>query len=77
MAASYLIRTSKSTGAAAQLRKMDKRSKHQRVAGIYQLCPFGVETMVPFGKEAFGLVTELGGRLRAATGEPHSQYFLV
>ncbi len=35
MAVSYLSRTSKSAGAAAQFRELDKRSKYLSVAGIY------------------------------------------
>lgn len=77
MATSYLNSTSRSAGAAAQSRELLKRRKYAKVTDIYKFCPFGVETLGPFGEEALDLVKDLGSRLHVATREPRSKSFLV
>ena len=77
LAASYLNSTSRSPGAAAQSRELQKRRKYAIVTNMYKFCPFGVETLGPFGEDALDLVKDLGRRLRDATKEPRYQSFLV
>ena len=77
LAVSYLNRTSKSAGAAAQSRESEKRRKYAGVQDHYKFVPFGVQTLGPFGVEALALVKDLGRRIRMVTGEPRSESFLV
>jgi hypothetical protein len=77
LAASYLQTTSRQAGAAAKAAETKKHQKYRAVADQYQFCPFAVETLGPFGEDARTLTEDLGRRLRQATGEPRSRYFLV
>ena len=76
LAPSHLAKTSLAVGSAAQAAEANKRVKYAGLGSGYTFYPVAIETLGAWGKEAQGLVSELGGRLAALTGEPRSLTFL-
>ena len=76
LANSYLPSTSRTAGAAAAAAEVSKRRTYEGVSDLYQFCPVAVETLGPMGSDAHTLIRDLGGRLRAETGEHRSTSFL-
>ena len=56
--------------------KASKRLKYAGLGPGYSFHPVAIETLGAWGKDAQGLVSELGGRLAAVTGDPRSLAFL-
>ena len=63
-------------GSAAQAAEASKRLKYSGPGSGYSFYPVAIETLGAWGKDAQGLVSELGGRLAALTGDPRSLAFL-
>ena len=76
LAKTHLPLTSQLAGAAAASAEQKKHRKYAGVSNLYTFCPVAVETLGPMGQEAHQLIKELGGRLRAETGELRSTSFL-
>ena len=75
-ASSHLPVTSNASGSAAAKAEKRKHEVYCDLPSQYIFCPFAVETMGSFGKEALRLVRELGSRLHASSGEPRSTSYL-
>jgi hypothetical protein len=73
---SYISLTSLSSGAAAAKAEKKKKDLYAELPKQYLFCPFAVETLGSFGEEALQLVRELGGRLRATTGDSRETSWL-
>ena len=76
LAPSHLAQTSLAVGSAAQAAEASKRVKYAGLGPGYSFYPVAIETLGAWGKDAQGLVSELGGRLAALTGDPRSLAFL-
>ena len=76
LAPSHLAQTSLAVGSAAQAAEASKRLKYAGLGSGYSFYPVAIETLGAWGKDAQGLVSELGGRLAALTGDPRSLAFL-
>ena len=63
-------------GSAAQAEEASKRLKYAGLLPGYSFYPVVIETLGAWGKNAQGLVADLGGRLAAVTGDPRSLAFL-
>ena len=63
-------------GSAAQAAEASKRLKYAGLGSGYSFYTVAIETLGAWGKDAQGLVSELGGRLAALTGDPKSLAFL-
>ena len=73
---SHLAQTSLAVGSAAETAEAGKRLKYAGLGAGFHFYPVAIETMDAWGKEAQGLVSELGGRLATLTGDPRSVEFL-
>ena len=76
LAPSHLAQTSLAAGSAAQAAEAAKRLKYAGLGTGYSFHPVAIETLGAYGKDASDLVSELGGRLTALTGDPRSLAFL-
>ncbi len=76
LAPSHLAQTSLAVGSAAETAEAGKRLKYAGLGAGFHFYPVAIETMGAWGKEAQGLVSELGGRLATLTGDPRSLAFL-
>ena len=63
-------------GSAAQAAEASKRLKYAGLGSAYIFYPVAIETLGAWGKDAQGLVSELGKRLAGMTGDPRSLAFL-
>ena len=61
---------------AAQVAEASKRLKYAGLGSGYSFYPVAIETLGAWGKNAQGLVSELGSRLAALPGDPRSLAFL-
>jgi hypothetical protein len=73
----YLPATAKNPGAAADRAEKKKIDIYAQLPPQDQFVPFAVETLGPIGKAAHKFIRELGGRLRAATGEPQETTWFI
>ena len=76
LAPSHLAQTSLAVGSAAETAEAGKRLKYAGLGAGFHFYPVAIETMGAWGKDAQGLVSELGGRLATLTGDPRSLAFL-
>jgi hypothetical protein len=74
---SYVPATAKNSGAAAARAEKKKTDLYAQLPSQYQFVPFAVETLGPIGEAAQKFIRELGGRLRATTGEPRETTWLI
>jgi hypothetical protein len=68
----YVLITARTAGA-----ENEKGSIYALLPNQYQFLPFAVETIGPFGEDAFIFVRKLGGRFCSATGEPQKTAWLT
>jgi hypothetical protein len=64
-------------GSAAEEAERKKVSKYQQLGSHYHFCPVGVETLGAWGPQAKSLLTAIGNKLVAATGEPRAASYLA
>jgi len=76
LAPSHSYLSSVAAGSAAAEAESRKRSKYLDLTHTYTFVPVAVETLGAWGADALRLMSELGGRLAALTGEPRSTSFL-
>ena len=74
---SYVIQCSRNAGAAAQARETLKHSHYKELAQNYWFVPIGAETFGSWGPEGLKLVKEIGSKMREATGEKRSTFYLT
>jgi hypothetical protein len=63
-------------GSAAQAAEAGKRQKYAGLGTGYTFFPVAIETMEAWGKDAWELVSELGGRLATILEDSRSLAFL-
>ena len=63
-------------GSAAETAEAGKRLKYAGLGAGFHFYSVAIETLGAWGREAQGLVSELGGRLATLTGDPRSLAFL-
>ena len=73
---SYVYQCSKNPGAAAETREVQKSSKYRELANDYCFVPIGVETFGSWGPEGLKLIKAIGQKVKEATGERRSTFFL-
>ena len=56
---------------------MRKSAKYTSLSALYQFTPIAVETLGALGVEALAFLKDVGRRIAATTGEPHSFQFLL
>ena len=76
VAASYVKSAALKAGAPSEGAESKKRKKYSALSRAYIFTPIAVETLGTWGPEALDFVTDVGGRLAAATGDPRSSAFL-
>ena len=74
---SYVYQSSKNPGAAAEIRENEKNKKYQDLAKDYFFVPIGIETYGSWGTEGLKLIKTIGQKLKEATGERQSTFFLT
>ena len=74
---SYVYQSSKKPGAAAETREMEKTKKYQELANDYYFVPIGIETYGSWGPEGLKLIKTIGAKMKEATGERKSTFFLT
>ena len=62
--------------AAAETREVPKSSKYRELANDYCFVPIGVETFGSWGPEGLKLIKAIGQKVKEATGERRSTFFL-
>jgi hypothetical protein len=72
---SYVPATAKNPGAAAARAEKKKTDLYAQIPSQYQFVPF--ETLGPVREASHKLIRELGGRLRATTGEPRETTWVI
>ena len=75
-AQSYVVATSHQAGAAADAAENRKRSKYRALENQFIVQPIGFETMGSWGAGARSFLTEIGSRIKQATGNVRSMEFL-
>ena len=76
LAASHLQVSCTAAGAAAEGAAIFKANKYQEICRSHEFCAVAVETMGPMNRDAHQLISELGERLTAASGDPRERSFL-
>ena len=76
LAASNLIHSSRTPGAAATEAERKKSEKYSDLLPDYAFTPLGFETMGHWGSSTINFIRKLGVELSAATNEPRSSMFL-
>jgi hypothetical protein len=74
---SYVSASCHTAGAAAAKAEKKKRDLYSQLPNQYLFCPFAVETLGTFGEEALQLVHELGGHIRAFSGDARETTWLI
>ena len=74
---SYVYQSSKKPGAAAETREMEKTKKYHELAKDYHFVPIGIETYGSWGSEGLKLIKTIGAKMKEATGERKSTFFLT
>ena len=69
LAASHLQVSCTAAGAAAEGAAIFKANKYQEICRSHEFCAVAVETMGPMNRDAHQLISELGERLTAASGD--------
>ena len=73
---SYINKTSKSPGSAANARETYKNSYYAELEKDYIFIPIGIETFGSWGIEGHKLIKTIGRKLMEVTGEKRSSFFL-
>ena len=74
---SYVKKASKEACSAAEDREKKKNEKYENLSNYYHFVPVGVETYGAFGSEGLKLLKKIGAKIREATGEKRSTFFLL
>ena len=74
---SYVYQSSKNPGAAAETREMEKTKKYHELAKDYYFVPIGIKTYGSWGSEGLKLIKTIGAKMKEATGERKSTFFLT
>lgn len=74
-AKSYLLSTSKASGAAVKLAESGKFKDYEMLCTNYEFVPFAVETMGVFSASAMKFTNELGKFLNLATDDKRATSF--
>ena len=74
---SYVRKASKAAGSAAEDREKKKIDKYKNLSDHYHFVPVGAETYGAFGPEGLKLLKKIGSKIREATGEKRSTFFLI
>ena len=77
LCATYVKKCSKSPSAAANTRENEKISKYRNLARDYLFIPIGIETYGAWGTLGHKLIKDIGKKLKEATGESRSTFFLT
>ena len=75
-AASYIDSSTREAGAAAEIAATRKMAKYSNMTSQHIFCPIAVETLGPLNDDARMLLTDLGKRISAASGEIREVSFL-
>ena len=76
LASSYLTRTAREAGAAAEQASMRKMEKYNILADNYHFVPVALETLGPLCAEASTFIADLGHRLSTISGDQRETHFL-
>ena len=77
LAGSYLVASSQTSGAAAELASAKKINKYADISAAYIVQPIAVESSLgPVNDSATTFLTTLGHRISDVTGEPRELLFL-
>jgi len=77
LAASYVARTSRKAGAAADGAEADKRRKNESFARNYEIIPLAFETLGSLGEDTDAFLKDLACRIRRETGEGRAGVFFL
>ena len=76
VAQSYVAATSQQAGAAADAAENRKRSKYRALENQFIVQPISFETIRSWGADAKAFLTEIGSRVKQATGNARAMEFL-
>ena len=76
LAGSYITTTARSAGAAAEMAATRKMAKYADLPASYTFQPIALETMGPINESAVNLLTEIGNKISAVSGEDREGHFL-
>ena len=74
---SYVKKSSKLAGAAAEERERKKVEKYLTLSDNYHFIPVGAETYGAFGPQGLKLLKKIGAKIKEATGENRSTFYLL
>ena len=77
LCASYVKKASKEQCSAADAREIKKIEKYDNLSNHYHFVPVGAETYGAFGSEGLKLLKKIGAKIKEATGEKRSTFFLL
>jgi hypothetical protein len=75
LATSHLSGCATSAGSAAESAAATKIHKYQQLSSTHCFTPVAIETLGPINTHGLALLTTLGGRCIAATGDPRERMF--
>ena len=73
---SYVKNTAKEPGKAAEIRENVKIKTYENLSDHYHFEPVCAETLGSWGSRGLSLIKMIGNKLKDATGEPRSTFFL-
>ena len=73
---SYLESSAREPGAAAESAASRKNTKYASLPDPYSFFPIAVESQGPINSQATELLTDLGSRISAISGDPRETCFL-
>ena len=76
-APSHVALAAREAGLVASQAEKAKTQKYALLGSSHHFVPIAIKTSGVFGPEAITFIKELGHRIRAETGEPHSLQFLM
>ena len=76
LAQSYVAATSQLSGATADAAEARKSGKYETLEQQFFVQPIGFETMGSWGAGARAFLTDVGSRVKQATGNPRAMEFL-
>ena len=76
LAASYLLNTSTTAGAAAEAAATRKQAKYQELSNTHVFIPLALETLGPINNTGMDFISDLARDLTRSTGDPRESSFL-
>ena len=74
---SYVGKTSKVAGKAAEIAEQAKLNKYQELSDNYQIIPVATETFGSWGSMGLKWIRQIGDRITARTGDKRETYSLL